>query len=312
MTKKTKGLLSILVPVITWGISFVSTEFLLTTLGPMTIGLIRFVIATAMLYMAMKMTKQPLKIEPRDHLLFLLAGGIGIGVYFYFENTGIKYISASPAALIIAAIPVFTLIFEAIIYKRKVDRIDLFAVFLSVFGVVFIVDIKLSELFRVQEGIGYLMMFGAVIAWVIYSMASKPLFERYSYLTIIFYQFLYSIPFFMPFIFFEANQWQAVGFEGIAHLIFLSIFASVLGFYYYAKAMDLLGVSEASIFINFLPIVTIIFSFFYLGTLISMRQFIGGALVLSSVTITTLHEQKNKGHDRVCEDSSDLAIESES
>ena len=205
---------------------------------------------------------------------------------------GIKYISASPAALIIAAIPVFTLIFESIIFRRKIDGLDWFAVLLSVLGVVFIVDIKLSEFFKVQESMGYLMMFGAVVAWVIYSMASKPLFERYSYLTIIYYQFLYSIPFFVPFVFFESNNWHAIGFEAIFNLVFLSIFASVLGFYYFAKAMDLLGVTEASVFINFLPIVTIVFSFFYLGTLISVRQFIGGALVLASVTITTVHEQK--------------------
>lgn len=292
MTKKTKGLLSVLVPVITWGISFVSTEFLLGVLGPMTIGTIRFVIATTLLYVAMRMTKQPLKIASKDRFLFLLAGGIGIGLYFYFENTGIKYISASPAALIIAAIPVFTLIFETIVYKRKIDGLGLFAVLLSVLGVVFIVDLKLSEFFNVQESVGYLMMLGAVVAWVIYSLSSKPLFERYSYLTIIYYQFLYSIPFFIPFVFFESNNWHAVGFEAISHLVFLSIFASVLGFYYYAKAMDLLGVTEASVFINFLPIVTILFSFFYLGTLISVRQFVGGALVLVSVTITTLHEQK--------------------
>ncbi|MBF4695221.1 DMT family transporter [Fusibacter ferrireducens] len=291
MTRKTKGLLSVLVPVITWGISFVSTEFLLGVLGPMTIGSIRFVIATALLYVAMKMTNQSLKIASKDRILFLLAGGIGIGIYFFFENTGIKYISASPAALIISAIPVFTLIFEAIIYKRKFDRTDLFAVLLSVLGVVFIVDIKLSELFNAKESMGYLMMLGAVVAWVVYALSSKPLFERYSYLTIIYYQFLHSIPFFIPFIFFESNNWHAVGFEAFFHLIFLSIFASVLGFYYYAKAMNLLGITEASIFINFLPIVTIIFSFFYMGTLISARQFIGGALVLASVTMTTLHEQ---------------------
>ncbi|GAU75473.1 DMT family transporter [Fusibacter sp. 3D3] len=291
MTRKTKGLLSILVPVVAWGISFVSTEFLLAVLGPMTIGAIRFVIATALLYVAMKVTKQPLKIKSEDRFLFLLAGGVGIGLYFFFENTGIKYISASPAALIIAAIPVFTLIFEALIYKRKIEGLDLFAVLLSVFGVVFIVDIKFSEFFKMQESIGYLMMVGAVFAWVIYSLASKPLFEKYSYLTIIFYQFLYSIPFFIPLVFFESNRWHAIGFEVIAHLIFLSIIASVLGFYCYAKAMDLLGVTESSIFINFLPIVTIIFSYFYLGTVISVRQFIGGALVLASVTITTLHGQ---------------------
>lgn len=292
MTKKTKGLISILFPVIAWGISFVSTEYLLTVIGPMTIGAIRFVIATALLYVAMRLTNQPLKIDPKDRLLFLLAGGIGIGVYFYFENTGIKYISASPAALIIAAIPVFTLIFEALIYRRKVDQVDFLAVALSVLGVFFIVDIKWSEFFKAQEGLGYLMMLGAVIAWVIYSMASKPLFERYSYLTIIFYQFLYSVPFFLPFLFFEDNKWQLVGIEAGLHLFFLSIFASVLGFYFYAKAMDLLGVTESSIFINFLPIVTIIFSYIYMGTLISTKQLIGGGLVILAVTLSTLHEQK--------------------
>ncbi len=299
MTKKTKGLISVSIPVLTWGISFVSTEYLLGYLGPMTIGAIRFVIATAILYIAMKLTHQPLKINPKDRGLFLLAGGIGIGVYFFFENMGIKYISASPAALIIAAIPVFTLIFEVIVYKRGIDRVDIIAVILSVLGVVFIVDIKPSQLFNAGEGLGYMMMFGAVVSWVIYSLASKPLFERYSYLTIIYYQFLYSIPFFLPFLLFEQNQWTAVNGSVIGHLVFLSIFASVLGFYYYAKSMDLLGVSESSVFINFLPVVTIIFSYFYMGSLISVRQLIGGILVILAVTITTIHDGKSETEELV-------------
>ena len=294
MNQKTKGLISIMIPVITWGISFVSTEFLLEDLGSMTIGAVRFLFATFMMFIMMKWTKTSLKIDKKDHILFVLAGGVGIAIYFYFENTGIKYISASPSALIIAAIPMFTLIFEALIYKRKITGIDLVAIVVSIIGVMLIVDIKWSEFFKAEESIGYLMMLGAVLSWVVYSMASKPLFDKYSYLTIIFYQFLYSLPFFILAVPFETNHWSALGAEGIAHLVFLAIFASVLGFYFYAKAMDLLGITESSVFINFLPIVTMIFSYFYLGNTVTVKQFIGGVFVMLSVTVTSIHDQKKR------------------
>ena len=292
MTRKTKGLISVSVPVITWGISFVSTEYLLDYLGPMTIGAIRFVIATAIMFAMMKIMKEPLKVHKKDRPLFILAGTIGIAIYFYFENTGIMYISASPAALIIASIPMFTLIFEGLIFKRRIDKIDVLAILISIAGVVLIIDLKFKSLFVVEETIGYLMMLGAVLSWVVYSMASKPLFRSYSYLTIIFYQFLYSLPFFLIVAPFEKNNWTAVPLEGIMHLIFLSVFASVLGFYYFARSMDLLGITESSLFINFLPIVTIIFSYLYLGQLISVKQFVGGALVMLSLTVTNVREKR--------------------
>ncbi len=292
MTQKTKGLLSVSVPVLVWGISFVSTEFLLAALGPMTIGAIRFVVATAMLYLMMRRTGTSLKVAKEDKGLFWLAGGVGIGLYFYFENTGIYYISAAPAALIIAAIPMFTLVFEALIYGRKIDAVDVGAILLSIVGVMLVMNIRMGALFSKDELMGYAMMLGAVIAWVVYSMASRPLFKKYSYLTIIYYQFLYSLPFFLVAVPFEKNQWALVGTEALLHLVFLSVFASVLGFYYYAKAMDLLGVTESSIFINFLPLVTIVFGYFYLGSRIAPVQWLGGGLVILSLTITNLREKK--------------------
>lgn len=296
MSKTTKGLLSILVPVIVWGISFVSTEYLLGIMEPMSIGAIRFTIATLILYIMMKVKKEPLKVNRKDRPLFILAGAIGIAVYFFFENTGIKYISASPASLIVAAIPIFTLIFESLVFKRRFSKIDILAVIISLVGVILIVDLSEGLSLRSDAMIGYLMMIGAVAAWVIYSLASKPLFERYSYLTIVFYQFLYSVPFFIPFLFFEKNNWSAIGAVEVGHLVFLAIFASVLGFYYYAVAMDLLGVTESSIFINFIPIVTIAFSFFYLGQWVGVKELIGGILIMLSVTLTTIEDRKTKKH----------------
>lgn len=292
MSSKVKGLLAVMIPVVAWGISFVSTEVLLEKVGPMTIGAIRFVFATLLLFVVLKVLKMPTRVAKEDRKLFWLAGGVGIGLYFYFENTGILYISAAPSALIIAAIPMFTLIFEAVIYKRKIDKIDVFAILLSIVGVVFVMDIKPSDFEAGGSFIGYLAMFGAVIAWVIYSMASKPLFKKYSYMTIIYNQFLYSLPFFLVVVPFEKNHFSELTGSDVSHLVFLAIFASVIGFYFYAKAMDLLGVTESSLFINFLPMVTIVFGYFYMGSTISVEQGIGGGLILLSLTVTNLREKR--------------------
>ncbi len=291
MSQKMKGIISVMIPVVLWGISFVSTEVLLDKMGPMTIGAVRFVIATAMLYAMMRYFKQPMAIEKGDRKLFWLAGGVGIGLYFYFENTGILYLSAAPSALIIAAIPMFTLIFEAIVFKRAIDKVDILAIVISIVGVVCVMDIRLSDLKQGGAWFGYAAMIGAVFSWVIYSLASRPLFKKYSYLTIIYNQFLYALPFFVVVVPFESNRWQHLVGSDIIHLIFLSVFASVLGFYFYAKAMDLLGVTEASLYINFLPIVTLAFGYVYLGQTISLTQTIGGILIILSLTVTGVREK---------------------
>lgn len=70
MSQKMKGIISVMIPVVLWGISFVSTEVLLDKMGPMTIGAVRFVIATAMLYAMMRYFKQPMAIEKGDRKLF--------------------------------------------------------------------------------------------------------------------------------------------------------------------------------------------------------------------------------------------------
>ncbi len=46
-----------------------------------------------------------------DYLNVFVAGAFGITIYFYFENNGVKYTSASAASLIIASIPVFSVIY---------------------------------------------------------------------------------------------------------------------------------------------------------------------------------------------------------
>jgi len=294
MSDTLKGTLSVMVPVLFWGISFVNTAYLLEFLGPMSIGGIRFIIATVILFSVMKATKQSMKIDKGDRPYFFASGLFGVAIYFFFENYGIKYISASPASLILSGIPIVMMVAEAIITHKKIDLIGLAGIVISVLGVALIVTKGTFVGFMGTQKLGLFMMVGAVVTWVVYSFVSDKLFEKYGYLTIIFYQFLYALPFFMPFLILEENNWNKLEFTGWAHLVFLGVLASVFGFYYYAKAMDLLGITISSVYINFIPVVTIVFSRFYLHETLEPIQMLGGLLIIFSVTATTVRGQKKK------------------
>jgi drug/metabolite transporter (DMT)-like permease len=287
MTNKTKGWLAITVPVIAWGVSFVNTKVLLDYLGPMTIAVLRFILATAMirLLLAYKGVRDPLK--RADIPLFLFAGGVGIGLYFYFENTAVQLLNASLTSLLIATIPVFTLITEALLFKRHIERRQFFFFVLSLVGVVLVADVRLDRLADGGTVKGYVMMAGAIAAWLVYSMASRALFKRYNNLSITYYQFLFGLILMFPFAFFETNHFDRLTPEAIANLLFLGVFASFLGFYFYVIAMDSLGVSESSLFINLIPVVTVAVAMVYLGERLNTVQWIGGAVILISVVGAT-------------------------
>lgn len=286
MSNRQKGIIAMLVAVFVWGISFINIRVAMGVMGAMTLGGLRFMMATLILFIIMKMLKVDLKINKKDLPLFIIAAGIGITVYFYFENNGVKYTSASIASIIIGAIPVFSVIAEVLIYKKKMTKVLVGSVILSVIGVGMIVGLDLQDLENGGSIIGYLMMFGAVISWIIYSIANKPLFERYDQGVITFYQSLIGLLFFLPFMPFETNQWDKIFTMNIfLHVFFLAAFASALGFYLYLKGLDYLGISESSIYINLIPVVTVIISFFWLGETLSLMQLVGGGLVIASVYI---------------------------
>jgi drug/metabolite transporter (DMT)-like permease len=286
MTKRQKGIIAMLVAVFVWGISFINIRIAMGVMGAMTLGGLRFLMATIILFVIMKVLKVDLTIHKKDIPLFVVAAGIGITVYFYFENNGVKYTSASIASIIIGAIPVFSVIAESIIYKKKITKILIASVLLSVVGVGMIVGLDLKDLKNGGSIIGYLMMFGAVISWIIYSIANKPLFKRYDQGVITFYQSLIGLIFFIPFIPFENNQWDQILTGNIfMHVFFLAAFASALGFYLYLKGLDYLGISESSIYINLIPVVTVILSYFWLGETLSPMQLLGGGLIIASVYI---------------------------
>jgi len=284
---------SMIFTVIVWGLSFLSIKVVIDIIPPMTLGLVRFIIASVFLFAVLKFKEPNTKVNKKDLPLMAIAGFIGVTVYFFFENNGIKLMPASTASLIIATIPIFTFIFESIVFKTKLTKWKILSVFISFIGVFFIVNINFKEITSSSSFLGYLFMIGAVLAWVVYSLVTKPLFGKYSQLTIVFYQSVFGTIFFIPFSLFESTNLTMISPAIIFNVLYLGVFCSAIGYITYVYSMEHLGVSTSSLYLNILPLVTVIASYFILDEKISLPQIIGGLLIVLSVYIVGYDDKKN-------------------
>jgi len=313
MTKQNKAVAAVIACVLFWGFSFISIKIAVAVFPPMTLGALRFALAVIILFFIKRKIAPEEKLEKKDIPLLAGAGITGVTLYFFFENNGVALTSASEASIFIGAIPVITMISEAAWEKfylgrkkeMKKDELEInekkqvrksplrflpgIGALISLAGVALVAGVSFAISGTV---LGYAYMSGTCISWVVYCLLTRPLFVSHTRIFIVFWQSLAGFIGFLPFTFFEAS-WQMPGLDVWGHLLFLGLFCSALGYWFYAMALEDLGVSRATIFINFIPVVSAIGAFFVLGERLKPLQWVGAALVLAGVYLTMLAPKKD-------------------
>ncbi|HEX3031534.1 MAG TPA: DMT family transporter [Bacillota bacterium] len=279
------ALLAITLTAIMWGFSFISIKVTLTALPPMTQALLRFILASVLLMVTLKVAEPGAKLKIKDYPQMALAGLTGVTAYFFFENNGVKLLTASAASITIAATPILTLVADAMFFHNRLTARKITSVLISVVGVYLVVGADYRELLASGQGLGYLAMLGAGCAWVAYCMTTRNLNNKYSMLTITAYLSVFGAVTTLPFALFETTSWHLVNGSVLFNLAFLGVFCSALGYYLYAYAMSKLGVGITSLFINLIPVVTVVASFFILGERVTMPMIYGGLLVVGAVML---------------------------
>lgn len=270
--------------VVSWGLSFLSIKVTLTVFPPMTQALVRHIIAAGALFVMMKFIEPNARLDRKDIPKLFVGGILGITLYFFLENNGVQRISVSSASLIIATIPIMTIVADAIVFREKLTGRKLMSVIMSFMGVFVIVG---NPNTGNNEFIGYLLMLGAAASWVIYTVVTKTLFDKYSDLSIVYYQTLTGIITLFPFTLVERFDIASVTPVITINMLFLSVICSALATYFYMISMSTLGIGISSLMMNLVPIVAIIAGAVVFGERISAMQIIGGILVIAAVCLSS-------------------------
>ena len=296
---RSMAVFAIIVCVFMWGFSFISIKVAVAVFPPMTLGAVRFAIAVILLFVMYYSSLR--KSGEKNHLdhvrkdLPLLAGAglAGITFYFFGENNGVSLVTASEASIIIAAIPVLTMAADWIVSKLirgskegKIGFRHLLGAIVSMAGVALVAGVSLSVSGSIK---GYLFMGFAALCWVFYGLFTRPLFKRNRpRIYVVFWQTFFGFLGFLPFAFLERNAWVFPLVPVFLHVLFLGMFCSALGYWLYAHALEKLGISVTAVFINLIPVVTVIAGFFILGERLTLLQWLGALLVISGVYLTVL------------------------
>ncbi len=277
-----------------WGGTFIAGKNLAGAVHPVCASFLRFAIASFFLLIITLRTEKRLPPLSKAQIMpVILLGLTGVFAYNILFLTGLKYIDAGRASLIIANNPILISLLSALIFKEQLNGIKFLGICLSVMGAMVVISHgRIADFGSYQIGTGELLIAGCVLSWVAYSLIGKFVMSGLSPLAAVTYSAVIGALLLLgPALYCglasSIGQYRAIDW---ANLAFLGLFGTVLGFSWYYQGIERIGPMKASVFINFVPISAIILAFLLLKEQITFSLILGALLVILGVYMTNASE----------------------
>lgn len=290
-----------IITIFIWGITFVSTKYLLKNFSALEILFVRFILACLGLWII-----KPIffKLENvKDNFWFIVAGISGIVLYQFTENSAISFTTASNVSIIVSICPMWTAIIAQFFLREKHITFFFIIGFIIAITGVFFVSMNGSSQMHFNPK-GDLLALCAAICWGFYSLyVSKINGMKLDKILCIRRVFFYAIIFMIPFIvygiikndstssfYFDVNIERNIKrfslFYSWINFCFLGLGASAFCFVAWNVACNTLGTVKVTAGIYMIPVVTIVFAFFILGERLTERGLLGCLLTIIGLIIS--------------------------
>ncbi len=293
MFKSLKIYIAIVLSMIFWSFSFIWTRVAILSFPPMTLITLRLILASALLLGVLKITGRFQLIRKTDLKLFLFLALFEPFLYYVGETFGLTRIESTPAAVIISTIPLFAPVFAFIILRERIGWSTMLGILLSLIGVFFVIY-EQGKGFKANP-VGVALMFMAVFSAIGYATILKKIPSYYNNMSVIFYQSLFGLIYFIPTFFltdYSSIQSIKVSNQSLLALFMLALFASVIAFVLFAGAVRKIGVTRTNVFVNLIPVFTAILSWLILDEVLTLWKGFGIAVVVAGLFVSQWNSYK--------------------
>lgn len=270
--------------------SYTLTKITLIDVPPLTVGLIRFSVASVVLAVWVRLIRRHARPDRADIRRLMVGGLLGITIYFSVENIGVNLATASDAALLVAAYPALTALLELVVYRKRTGLQGLIGIGLAVVGVCFVVGYAPAS--GSNRLIGDVLLVVSGIVWALYNFATRGVVTRHATPVVLYYQSVAGAIGFLPLALLEHGQWHEFTrpVATISSLASLTVLCSIIGLGLYAKGLQRLSPSTAVNMLNLVPLFGLAVAVVILGESVTPLQIMGGVVVIAGVTVTSRHE----------------------
>lgn len=212
-----------------FGLSFVFSKMALAIITPAMLLTFRFGLAFLLLNLLLLTGKVRLRLKGKHLGLPLLLGLLQPVLYFFCENYGIQMTTATFSAVMIALIPIATLL-GGVFFLREIPSPAQ-----TVFLIMSVSGVAMMALFKGNEGVvtlpGVILLLGAVISSASFSALSRKISGTFSAFERTYVMFAVGLLFFFPVALAQAGfdavkLFSYLGhYEVLAATLFLGLFA---------------------------------------------------------------------------------------
>ena len=234
----------------------------------------------------------------RSHLGFIvLQGLLGVAGFNTLIYMAIQSTTAINAVLVNSCIPVLIALFSWILYKERMTPRQCFGVLVSLGGVLLIISRgDIAQLLAVKFNRGDLLVLAATFIWALYSANLRRYpkgLHPFAYQSGIVIIGLVAI---LPFYVMELldGKSMTLNVSTVLTILYVALFASVLAFIFWNRAVRTIGANRAGPFIHLMPAFSTILAVIFLGETIQPYHLKGIILIFSGILMTTVLIRREK------------------
>jgi len=270
-----------IITIIFWSSAYVFTRLALRFFTPLSLGFLRYFIASLSLILIALIIKINLP-QKSDIKWFLLAGFFGFFFYMIAFNKGSATVSAATGSIIIATTPIITTILARIIYKEKIKVIQYISIIIEFIGVGVLT--LMNGIFSVNIGIIWLLF--ASTALSIYNLLQRKITKKYSAIQTAIISIWFGTIMLFLFLPNSVDEIKNAPITQIIYIVILGIFPSAIAYvtwtYAFSKAKTASSVTN---YMFFTPFLTTILGFLLAKETPDLSTIIGGTIIIIGMFI---------------------------
>lgn len=285
---KKKVAVAICITVVLWASAFVGIRGALRDYGPIQLAVFRYLGASVVLIPIALANRIRLP-RRRDLPLLILTGFFGFTLYNIVLNLGETMITASAACFIVNTNSLITALIATLFFHETIKPRAWFGMLISLAGVALVSLGESHQGLAVNWGTGFVLL--AAVAQSVFFILQKKLLQRYSGLETVCYTMWLGALLLLPWGKGLPGAIRHAAATSTLSVIYLGIFPSVVAYFCWAYVLSKLRVAKATVFLYFVPIATMVLSYFWLGEVPGGLSIGGGLMIITGVWLVNRREK---------------------
>jgi drug/metabolite transporter (DMT)-like permease len=202
----------------------------------------------------------------------------------------LKLSTATNTVLINSMIPIFIVMVSWLGFKERITLRQSIGIAISLAGLLFIIaNGNLSTIISVRFSKGDLWTICAGISWALYSVLLRKCPTELNSLSFLATLIIIGTLFISPFYIWEMSTGKTMNISQatIGSIVYVALFASILAYIFWNKAIQIIGANKTGIFIHLMPVFSIILAIIFLNEELREYHVKGTILIFTGIFLTT-------------------------